>query len=116
MGYLHNITLENGFKINYSLFYKYDNFLNKLRSCNYLFEKNTPYTKVEGKENLTFGIDFSYKFKNIDFINSVNSKIVVNEQGVKASKTLNLCGIKGLFESVNVTWKANVKYFFNFPV
>ena len=114
MGYLHNITFENGFKANYSLFYKYDNFLNKIKSCNYFFDKNTSDTKVEGKENLTFGTEMSYKFKNNDFINSVTGKYVLNQQGLKLSKTVNIKGIENIFDNANISWKAVVKYSFNF--
>ena len=108
MGSLHNLDFENGWKVNYSLFYKYDNFVNKMRSCNYLFNRNTPYTKVEGKENLTFGTELSYKFKDNQYLNSCTAKFVVNDQGVKISESVNLKGYGDLFESSNLNFKANV--------
>jgi len=110
------MNFENGWKLNYSIFYKYDNFVNKLRSCNYLFDRDTPYVKVEGKENLTFGTEMSYKFKENDFLNSVSGKYVLTEQGLKLHKTANFKGYGDLFESLNFSWKANVKNFYFFKL
>lgn len=100
--------MENGLKVNSSIFYKYDNFLNKLRSCSYLFNKNIPYTKVEGKENLTVGTELSYKLKDNSMINSVGAKYVFNQQGLKINKTMNLKGFRDIFDNANVSLKANV--------
>ena len=104
--------MENGLKVNYSLFYKYDNFLNKLRSCSYLFNKSIPYTRVDGKENLTFGTQFSYKLKDNTVLNSVGMKYVLNEQGLKVNQTVNLKGFRDVFDNANVSLKANVIFFY----
>lgn len=112
MGYLHKMDFNNGWKLNYSLFYKYDNFCNKLRSCNYLFDRSTPYVKVDGKETLMFGTEISHKFKNNDYLNSVSAKYVITEQGLKLHKVANFKGFGDIVDNFNFIWKANVNFFY----
>lgn len=114
MGYKHDMDFENGWKVNYALLYKYDNFLNKLRSCNYLFDRTAQYQKVEGTENLTFGTELNYKFKNCDYLNSVTGKYVVNQQGLKVAKVAKFKGYGDLFDGFNFHFKANVNFFLFF--
>ena len=111
MGYLHNIDVCSGFKVNYSLFYKYDNFVNKLKSCNYLFDKSADYKKVEGQEHLTFGVEVKKNFTDNKFVNSATWKAVVDQKGLKFSKTGNFKGYGDIFDSVNWGIKGNVKLF-----
>ena len=109
MGYMHDIELASGVKAKYSLFYKYDNFVNKLRSCNYLFDKSAEYKNVEGKEHLTFGVEFNQKWKNSDFINSMTEKVVIDGKGLKASKVTSFKGYGDIFDELKVSVKAHVR-------
>ena len=83
--------------------------MNKLNSCKYLFTKESTCEKVEGKENLQFGTEASYKFKDNDYLNSVSAKFVLTEQGLKLNKSFNLKGCGQVFDEANLSWKANVK-------
>jgi hypothetical protein len=114
MGYMHEIELESGVKGKYSLFYKYDNFVNKLRSCNYLFDKTVNYQNVEGQEHLTFGAEFTQKWKNNNMLNSMTEKFVIDSKGVKVSKVTSFKGYGDIFDELKFSIKAHVKLFLIF--
>lgn len=111
MGYLHKMDFDNGLELNYSLFYKYDNFLNKLNSCNYLF-RNGNQAKVVGQEYLTFGTEASYKPKDNVFVRKLSQKFVINHEGVKTTKTIHFKGYQDYFDSFDFTWKTKVLIYY----
>jgi hypothetical protein len=99
------MTFTSGIKFNYSLFYNYENFVNKLHACKYFFERNpnAENAPVVGKENLQFALDFSHPFKDDAYMNSLGGKAVINHNSVKVYNNLSLKGYGDLFESLNVS-------------
>jgi hypothetical protein len=101
------MNFSNGVKLNYSLFYNYENFVNKLYACKYFFDRspNSEWVPVAGKENLQVGLDFSHNFKNNNYLNSYSGKYVLNHNSLKIHKNVGLKGYGDLFDSLNVSWR-----------
>lgn len=102
-----------GLKINYSLFYKYENFLNKLKSCNYLrgCVSEAPTEKgshVEGKEHLSLGSEYIYLFNKNDYINSCTAKVMVSDSSVRLHKNYAFKRFGDYFNSLNLAVKFSV--------
>lgn len=117
MGYLHKITTSNGTKFGYSLFYNYENIVNKLWACKYFFDRNqkAEWVPVEGKEALQFAADATHSFKDNDYAKSVTGKVVVNHNSVKTYTNLKLKGHGDLFDSLELSTRLFVnKIYFNF--
>ena len=102
-----------GLKINYSLFYKYENFLNKLKSCNYLrgWTCAGPTDKdshVEGKEHLSLGSEYIYLFNKNDYITSCTAKVMVSDSAVRLHKNYAFKRCGDYFNSLNLAVKLSV--------
>jgi hypothetical protein len=102
-----------GLKINYSVFYKYDNFFNMLISRKlFNFGENEhndiKNEKIVGKEHLSLGSEFIYLFDKNEFITSATGKLMVTNNDVRFHKNLLFKKCGDLFNSLNLAIKFNV--------
>jgi len=137
LGYLHNMDFTKrdidgtiyGLKINYSLFYKYDDFVNLLKSENLIKKQEhhqqkinldnikdkdnitTPIkaTPITSKENLTLGSEFIYLFYKNDYLYSCTGKMMLSDAAIRFHKNILFKNWGDYFKYLDLAFKFNVR-------
>lgn len=124
LGFLHNMDFTKlnmegsiyGLRANYSLFYKYEDFIHLLKKEN-IIKKGDHYNQnvnapLVGKEFLTLGSEFTYLFDKNDYLHSCTSKVLISDSAIRLHKNLLFKKFGDFFNYLNVSLKFNVRIFF----
>lgn len=102
----------SGLKINYSLFYKYDNFFQKIESLNLFGHSHhghdTTKKPHEGKSHLSLGSEYIYLLKKNPYLTSITGKVLVSENAIRFHKNYSFKKWGDYFNSLNLAMKFNV--------
>lgn len=127
LGYLHNMdfTKRNldgtvfGLRANYSIFYKYEDFISWLKRENIISDNKPTHTAqganptapLVGKEFLSLGSEFIYLFDKNDYLHSCTAKVLVTDSAVRLHKNLLFKKWGEYFNYLSVAFKFNVNSF-----
>lgn len=100
-----------GLKINYSLFYKYDDFINELRSGFILTKGVNAENKLKSKEHLFLGIEFIYFMKNNPYMSSVTCKTLFCKNAIKLHKNYSFKKYCDFYDRLDLAVNLSVNIF-----
>jgi hypothetical protein len=123
LGYLHNMDFTKrspdgtiyGLRANYSLFYKYEDFITWLKKEKIISKgDNHPGAQnvsspLAGKECLSLGSEFIYLFDKNDYLYSCTAKVLVTDTAIRIHKNLLFKKWGDYYNYLNVAFKFNVK-------